>query len=115
MTLERTQGQRMGALPVDPSRHFDHRVGRQVGDGAAAPNIHHLHVAGSRAERGHQPDRGLAVERPTPLRQQIRLAIDGWVAIQCGDVPRIAWIRWNPSMASHPLPLTRLLQRAEAS
>jgi hypothetical protein len=36
---------------------------------------------------------------------------DGWVATHADEPPRIAWIRWKPSIASQPSPGDRLLQR----
>ena len=40
---------------------------------------------------------------------------EGWVAMQCGEAPRMAWMRLKPSIASQPLPGSRLLHRAATS
>ena len=40
---------------------------------------------------------------------------DGWVAMQCSLVPRIAWMRLKPSMAEQPVPGSRLLQGVAVS
>ena len=39
---------------------------------------------------------------------------DGCVAMQWSLVPRMAWLRLNPSSAAQPVPGVRLLQRVSA-
>ena len=40
---------------------------------------------------------------------------EGWVATQCSEAPKIAWVRLNPPIAAHPVPGWRLLQLAVTS
>ena len=40
---------------------------------------------------------------------------DGWVAMQCSLVPRIAWMRLRPKAAGQPEPGSRLLQGVPVS
>ncbi|MNN55203.1 hypothetical protein D3C81_1700650 [compost metagenome] len=40
---------------------------------------------------------------------------EGWVATQAALAPRMAWIRFRPSRAGHPLPGSRLLQGVSVS
>ncbi len=40
---------------------------------------------------------------------------DGWVAMQDGLVPRMAWMRFTPPIAPQPEPGARLLQGVAGS
>ena len=39
----------------------------------------------------------------------------GWVAMQCSEVPRMAWMRFTPEIAGQPVPGLRLLQGVAVS
>ena len=77
----------MGAVGVDPGRDLDHRVVGQAGQGPVVADVDHLGVAGAGVEGGDEGGRGLAVEGPAAPLQQLRLGVEGRVAVQLQQPP----------------------------
>ena len=71
----------MGAVAIDPGRHLDHRMGRQVRERAVVADVDDLDIAGPGVERGDELGRGLAVERPAALLEQGRLPVEVRIAV----------------------------------
>ena len=77
-------GQRHGAVAVDPGRHLDDRVVRQERQRAPVDGVDHVDGAGRVVadERGAQLDRRLGVVGAAPLAQQLGLLVQLRVGVQ---------------------------------
>ena len=71
----------MGAVTVDDGRDLDDRVVGQVRDRAVVPNVDDLHVAGAVVEGRDELRRGLAVERPAAMIEELGLLVERRVAV----------------------------------
>ena len=72
----------MRAVAVDDRRDLDDGVGRQVGHRAVVADVDDLDVARAVVERGDELRRGLAVERPAAVLEQLRLLGQRLVAVE---------------------------------